>query len=184
MSRFSDHFEATVLAETFSKIFFSGPMGRIVAITFLLFYLAYHAISITFQILWMFMAWSFRLVFQGIAKAFGIALGSDFLTKRTVLWKIRRLAGRYGDRVHLTNAPNGDWRTVSISGDGFRTGPFRLGFLWHARHGIVRFRHSTEEGEWNDLPTENVLAVLSRSHPLPSIRDIPQFYENARRHYL
>lgn len=180
MSRFSDHFSATVLAETFMKIFFSGPMGRMAAVVFLSFYLALKALFFALRVVWIVVSWTFGTFFRTFAKTFG----PDFVTRRAVSWKLRESARKFGDAVEFSGTLPGGWRSATVSGEGFRTGPFRLGFFWHPATGAVRFRHAYAGRDWQDLPPESVLAVLSRPYPFPVLRDVPLFYENARTHFL
>ncbi|MDQ1344125.1 MAG: hypothetical protein QG650_845, partial [Patescibacteria group bacterium] len=62
MSQFRDHLKAEIFSETFSKIFFSGPAGRGVAIMFVLVYGSLKMVVLTAIAAFSFLGWTFGRV--------------------------------------------------------------------------------------------------------------------------
>lgn len=175
MSRFQDHFKAEIFAETFSKLFFSGPWGRSVAFFFVL---AYGALKIVLLPLRL----AIVLLFASIRFGYACWHESRSRKQKRVFDELRRNAKAFGDEFR--NVSERKWRVARISGNGRRIGRFRLELSVRADTEEIRVVFESGTDAEREISTREILSVLNRETPFPDARDFPDFYRNARRHFL
>lgn len=175
MSRFRDHFRAEIFAETFSKIFFSGPAGRAVALFFALFYGAFKFIALV-------TVGAFSLAFWFFRTVFGAYRESGYAVRKRAFGELKKDSSRFGDGFERYERDG--WLSVSISGTGLRHGPFSLRFDLHPSSGAVRILHSDAHGNTGEFGAEEIARLAGRHADFPSVTDFPGFYRNFRTHFL
>lgn len=174
MVRFKDYLKAEIFAETFSKIFFSGPAGRAVAIVFAISYFCLSAavtiLSAVFGILW----WTLRKILESY-------LGSGFRIRQKTYAELRKTARKFGDRIERSDSEG--WQTATLAGNGLRTGPFILELFHHPQTGSLRaFR--TIGNARVEFDFEEMLRYSGKDFGFPKISDVPEFYRNVRTYLL
>lgn len=174
MTRFQDYLKAEIFAETFSKIFFSGPAGRAVAVVFAI---TYALFSITFGVVFL----SFRIAFAILKAAASAYLNSSFRIRRKTLRSLKRSVRKFGDRMEIRKG-NG-WTAFEISGNGLRNGGFSVALAHHPKTGAVRVFRSTPNGQL-EFEIGEILRILQRGNRFPHFEDFPEFYSNLRTHVL
>lgn len=175
MSRFRDHFRAEIFAETFSKIFFSGPAGRMVALFFALFYGAFKFFALVTMGVFSLAFWFFRRVF-------GAYRESGYAVRNRTFGELKRVSSRFGDAFERSERDG--WHSVTISGTGARHGPFSLRFDLHTPSGAVRVRHADGLGNTEEFGAEEISRLAGRHADFPNVSDFPDFYRNFRTHFL
>lgn len=174
MTRFQDYLKAEIFAETFSKIFFSGPAGRVVAIVFAI---TYAFFSITFGIAFLLL----RIAFAILKTAVSAYLNSSFRIRRKTFRSLKRRVRKFGDRMEIRKG-NG-WTAFEISGNGLRYGEFAIAFAHHGKTGAVRIFRSAPNGQL-ELETDDIRRLLQRENGYPRLEDFPEAYSNLRTHVL
>lgn len=174
MASFKDHLKAEIFAETFSKIFFSGPAGRTVAIVFSLLYMI---LSITFTIV----SCCLALIFKMLGAVVSAYRSSLFRTRRKAVRDLKRSVRRFGDRMEIRKG-NG-WTAYEISGIGLRSGDFRIALAHHPETGATRFFRSGTGGQI-EIEQERIRGFLRENVAFAEVEDFPILYQNFRTHVL
>jgi len=175
MSRFQDHFKAEILAETFSKIFFSGSAGRGIAIAFVL---TYGFLKLTLLLAIGILGIAVGTVRTALRKYHG----SGYAVRRRAFREMEKRALRFGD-AFVSSRRNG-WHSVSISGTGARDGPFELRFENHVRSGAVRIFHASPGTVPVEFEFAEILRFSGGVADFPSVAGFPDFYRIVRTHFL
>lgn len=174
MTRFQDYLKAEIFAETFSKIFFSGPAGRAVAVVFAI---TYGFFSIMFGIAYLL----FRIVSVIVKTVISAYLKSSFRIRGKILRDLKRSVRKFGDRMEIRKG-NG-WTALEISGNGLRNGGFSVALAYHSKTGAIRIFRSAPDGQF-ELGTDEILRILRRENGFPRPEDFSEFYSNLRIHVL
>lgn len=174
MASFKDHLKAEIFAETFSKIFFSGPAGRTVAVFFSVFYAllstAFGAVRLCIKIVFVFLS-AFVSAYRN----------SRFRIRRVAFRNLKRSVRKFGDRME-TRRGNG-WTAYEISGIGLRTGEFRIALAHHSKTDATRFFRSGRDGQ-SEMGVDDVRRLLEEGAPFAKLEDFPLVYRNLRTHVL
>lgn len=174
MASFKDHLKAEIFAETFSKIFLSGPAGRLVAIVFTICYVAFVTVlSIVFFV--------FKSVFKTFSAIASAYSNSRFGRRRKTVRELKRVVRKFGDRLEIREGP--EWLAYEISGTGFRFGEFKIALAHHSKLGSVRAFKNTGSDQSEIAPAE-ILGYCGRNRDFPRMEDFPTLYENLRNHFL
>lgn len=174
MSRFTDHFKAEIFSEAFTKVFFSGPKGRLVAFFFTTAYVLLRVAWSLFRIGFSVVSWGFSKIIQ---KALGSSYFSDFRTRR----KIEKRTRAFGDSYEKYD--DGEWTVHSVSGTGFRSGFFKLELRSHAKSGAVRVMFSSG-GERFEIDGRMLCEIAGKGSEYPKSEDFANVYENLRTQIL
>lgn len=174
MANFKDHLKAEIFSDTFSRIFFSGPAGRAVAIVFAL---TYAFFSFAFAVV----RTSFRVVLAILAWAVSAYSESTFRKRKKTLGELRRSARKFGDFLRVRKGS--EWTAYEISGAGFRSGDFTLALAHHSKTGAVRIFRNSPDGT-REFDQEDMRHLPSRSPGCPTIEDFPAVYRHLRTHVL
>jgi hypothetical protein len=168
-------------AEVFSRIFLSGPLGRVVALLIM----AGWAVRIAARGAWKIFTLPFA--FWKPAKSSEIAGGFRGLQKA-----VRDFGDEYRDETFLelldTNAPSAfragrKWRYCRIFGTGWRTGEFELAVLCHVPSGGVRIFLSRNQPTLSgEIPPEEIGTILENR--AFGACDVERFYRILRKNYL
>ncbi len=174
MSRFSDHFKAEIFSDAFTRIFFAGPAGRIVAGTFVFGYAMLKGSWLLFTLV--------APLFLNVG-AFGWKKVGG--RQKLALWNagrsLRNEALRFGDSV--SERSTADWKTWLITGDGYRFGPFELELKVHAFTGAV-IAKATFENDVFEIDAEDFLRIAGGASNVPKPQDLAEFYRNLRTHWI
>lgn len=174
MASFKDHLKAEIFAETFSKIFFSGPAGRFVAIFFTIAYLFFGTV---FTIA----SFVFKSVSKTLVAAASAYSNSKFGRRRKTARELKRAVRKFGDR--LETHKGGDWVAYEISGTGFRFGEFSIALAHHSKTDAVRAFRSTDAGQ-SEIPAGEILGYCGHAYGFAKAEDFPTVYRNLRNHFL
>ena len=174
MSRFTDHFRAEIFSEAFTKAFFSGPKGRLVAFVFMA---AYALVKIA----WAIILATFAIIRWICSKSFGSMPGNSYLSNLRTRREIRRRARAFGDSYE--NTDDGDWVVHSVSGTGFRSGFFKLELRSHAKSRAVRVFVSIG-GERFEIDGRTLGEIAGKGYEYPNAEDFANVYENLRTRIL
>ncbi len=174
MSRFSDHFKAEIFSEAFTRMFFAGPAGRIVAGTFVFGYAMLKGIGILLSLI-------ASLLFNVGAFGWKKTKTYEKLRFRSVGRNLHHEARRFGDQV--SERSDADWRIWHISGDGYRFGPFELELKTHASTEAVIVRITVENQEF-EVDAWDFLRIAESPSSVPKPQYFAEFYKNLRAHWI
>ncbi|MFZ3233200.1 MAG: hypothetical protein WA194_06895 [Patescibacteria group bacterium] len=174
MTRFQDYLKAEIFAETFSKIFFSGPAGRAVAVVFAI---TYGFFSITFGAAYLL----FRIFSAVVKTVVSAYLNSSFHIRGKILRDLKSSVRKFGDRMEIRKGDG--WTALEISGNGLRDGGFSIALAYHRKTDAVRIFRSMPGGQL-ELGTDEILRILQRENGFPHPEDFPTVYSNLRTHVL
>lgn len=174
MAGFKDHLKAEIFAQTFSRIFFSGPAGRIVAIVFTIFYVLFAA---TLAV----MALVLKSVFKTFSAIVSAYRNSQFRRRTRAVRELKLAVRKFGDRFETRKGQ--EWVAYEISGTGFRSGEFSLAFAHHPKSGAVRIFRSTAFGQ-SEFAAHEILGYCARENGFPRMEDFSTVYRNLRNHFL
>ena len=174
MSRFIDHFKAEIFSEAFTKVFFSGPKGRLVAFFFAMAY-------VLLRTFWIIARIGCLVVIWGISKISRKTFGSSYFSNLRTLSALRSIARTFGDTCEKSE--NGDWTSYVISGDGFRSGRFELELRSHSKCRAIRVLVSAGTERF-ELENEVVSAFSGREESFATTEGLPNIYKRLRTHFL
>lgn len=174
MASFKDHLKAEIFAETFSKIFFSGTAGRVVAIVFAILYG-------TFVTMFSIASFLFKSVFKTVSAVASAYSNSKFGRRMRTERELRRTARKFGDRLEIRKGR--EWMAYEISGTGFRSGEFSIALAHHLKFGVVRTFKNTGADQ-SEIASSEALGYCGRELGFLKMEDFPILYENLRNHFL
>lgn len=174
MSRFSDHFKAEIFSDAFTRIFFAGPAGRVVAGTFVFGYAILKGIWFLFTLIT-------SLFFNAGAFGWKKVGGGQKLSLWNVGRNLRNEALKFGDRI--SERSTADWKIWSITGNGYRFGPFELELKVHASTGAV-ITKATVENDVFEIDAEDFLRIVGGTSNVPKSQDLAEFYKNLRTYWI
>lgn len=174
MASFKDHLKAEIFAETFSKIFFSGTAGRIVAIVFAIFYALFAA---AFAVI----AFVLKSVFKTFLAIASVYRNSQFRRRTRAVRELKLAVRKFGDQFETRKGR--EWVAYEISGTGFRSGEFSLAFAYRKKSGAVRIFKSAPSGQI-EFTAPEILGYCDRDHGFARIEDFSTVYQNLRNHFL
>jgi hypothetical protein len=125
-------------------------------------------------------------VFLFLGWTFGRAVTTYRSTERAIMRRtfreLKASALRFGDTYE--SGESDGWDSVSISGNGGRTGAFVLEFRNRSDSGAVRIFHSTPGRPIREFKMDEIFFLSERNSGFPKITDFPTFYRNVRTHFL
>lgn len=174
MANFKDHLKAEIFSETFSRIFFSGTAGRIVAVVFAITYALVSLVAAIVRTL-------FGILSAILAKMVSTYLGSQFRKRRKALRELKRKAKKFGDSLAIRRGSQ--WTAYEISGTGFRRGDFSLALAFHPKTGATRFFLIDNEGQ-RELDHAEIRPYFTSRSGFPTLENFATVYANLRTHVL